>query len=206
MACWTSTMQQTCYRYRPCTHQIQPLSLPVLQADSAQPPADMHGCQLAVVSTCRCCNSQLSRTRLAPCRRSCLPCCSPASPASAPRLPVCAAPQVQKRRIYDITNVLEGVGLIEKKSKNNIIWKPALPSGSPENEEDERALELLQGQMASLRVRAIGIVQVLLILQASAAGVLAFIVLAMAAAAHVHSLRRGMLPGRCMCASTALQS
>jgi hypothetical protein len=27
---------------------------------------------------------------------------------------------VQKRRIYDITNVLEGIGLIEKKSKNNI--------------------------------------------------------------------------------------
>ena len=25
---------------------------------------------------------------------------------------------VQKRRIYDITNVLEGIGLIEKKSKN----------------------------------------------------------------------------------------
>ena len=31
--------------------------------------------------------------------------------------------QVQKRRIYDITNVLEGVGLIEKKSKNIIAWK-----------------------------------------------------------------------------------
>lgn len=30
---------------------------------------------------------------------------------------------VQKRRIYDITNVLEGVGLLEKKSKNNIQWK-----------------------------------------------------------------------------------
>ncbi|GMS79474.1 hypothetical protein PENTCL1PPCAC_1649, partial [Pristionchus entomophagus] len=29
----------------------------------------------------------------------------------------------QKRRIYDITNVLEGVGLIEKKSKNVIQWK-----------------------------------------------------------------------------------
>jgi hypothetical protein len=29
----------------------------------------------------------------------------------------------QKRRIYDITNVLEGIGLIEKKSKNNIQWK-----------------------------------------------------------------------------------
>ncbi|KAF4525439.1 hypothetical protein B566_EDAN004182 [Ephemera danica] len=31
----------------------------------------------------------------------------------------------QKRRIYDITNVLEGIGLIEKKSKNSIRWKGA---------------------------------------------------------------------------------
>ena len=30
---------------------------------------------------------------------------------------------VQKRRIYDITNVLEGVGLITKASKNHIRWK-----------------------------------------------------------------------------------
>jgi len=30
---------------------------------------------------------------------------------------------VQKRRIYDITNVLEGIGLLEKRSKNNIQWK-----------------------------------------------------------------------------------
>lgn len=30
---------------------------------------------------------------------------------------------VQKRRIYDITNVLEGIGLIAKKSKNNIQWR-----------------------------------------------------------------------------------
>lgn len=30
---------------------------------------------------------------------------------------------VQKRRIYDITNVLEGIGLIEKTSKNRITWK-----------------------------------------------------------------------------------
>ncbi|PIO32512.1 hypothetical protein AB205_0081660 [Aquarana catesbeiana] len=29
----------------------------------------------------------------------------------------------QKRRIYDITNVLEGIGLIEKTSKNSIQWK-----------------------------------------------------------------------------------
>ena len=30
---------------------------------------------------------------------------------------------VQKRRIYDITNVLEGIGLIEKTSKNTVRWK-----------------------------------------------------------------------------------
>jgi len=30
---------------------------------------------------------------------------------------------VQKRRIYDITNVLEGIGLIEKRSKNVIAWR-----------------------------------------------------------------------------------
>ena len=29
----------------------------------------------------------------------------------------------QKRRIYDITNVLEGIGLIEERSKNSIQWK-----------------------------------------------------------------------------------
>ncbi|KAJ6849499.1 transcription factor E2FB-like [Iris pallida] len=31
--------------------------------------------------------------------------------------------EVQKRRIYDITNVLEGVGLLEKSLKNRIRWK-----------------------------------------------------------------------------------
>ena len=29
---------------------------------------------------------------------------------------------VKKRRIYDITNVLQGIGYIEKKGKNEIIW------------------------------------------------------------------------------------
>ena len=30
--------------------------------------------------------------------------------------------KVQKRRIYDITKVLEGIHLIKKKSKNNVQW------------------------------------------------------------------------------------
>lgn len=33
----------------------------------------------------------------------------------------------QKRRIYDITNVLEGIGLIEKISKNVVQWKGVIP-------------------------------------------------------------------------------
>lgn len=32
---------------------------------------------------------------------------------------------VPKRRIYDITNVLEGVNLVAKKSKNHIQWRYA---------------------------------------------------------------------------------
>lgn len=36
---------------------------------------------------------------------------------------------VQKRRIYDITNVLEGIGILEKKSKNNIQWKGGSKGG-----------------------------------------------------------------------------
>lgn len=29
---------------------------------------------------------------------------------------------VRKRRVYDITNVLDGIDLVEKKSKNHIRW------------------------------------------------------------------------------------
>lgn len=43
---------------------------------------------------------------------------------------------VQKRRIYDITNVLEGIGLIEKKSKNNIQWKAVGVSYTGETQAD----------------------------------------------------------------------
>uniref|UniRef100_A0A8C0FSG3 E2F/DP family winged-helix DNA-binding domain-containing protein n=2 Tax=Strigidae TaxID=30459 RepID=A0A8C0FSG3_BUBBB len=38
--------------------------------------------------------------------------------------------EVQKRRIYDITNVLEGIQLIRKKSKNNIQWMTSVPSAT----------------------------------------------------------------------------
>lgn len=48
---------------------------------------------------------------------------------------------VQKRRIYDITNVLEGIGLIEKKSKNNIQWKAIGVSSSGEARADILALQ-----------------------------------------------------------------
>nr|GEZ73335.1 transcription factor E2FB-like [Tanacetum cinerariifolium] len=43
--------------------------------------------------------------------------------------------KVQKRRIYDITNVIEGIGLIEKKLKNRIQWK-GLDSSSGETDEN----------------------------------------------------------------------
>ncbi|KAI9317948.1 E2F/DP family winged-helix DNA-binding domain-containing protein [Dichotomocladium elegans] len=45
--------------------------------------------------------------------------------------------KVQKRRIYDITNVLEGIRLIEKNSKNHVRWigtnkhAPSSPDASP---------------------------------------------------------------------------
>jgi transcription factor E2F3 len=34
--------------------------------------------------------------------------------------------EVKKRRIYDITNVMEGVGLVEKRTKNRIQWGAAI--------------------------------------------------------------------------------
>ncbi|CAH1452307.1 unnamed protein product [Lactuca virosa] len=55
--------------------------------------------------------------------------------------------EVQKRRIYDITNVLEGIGLIEKKLKNRIRWK-GLDSSKPGELEDDVAL--LQAEVQKL--------------------------------------------------------
>jgi hypothetical protein len=58
-------------------------------------------------------------------------------------------PQVQKRRIYDITNVLEGIGLIEKRSKNNIQWKGSSAAADPAAAAEE---EQLKEEMAALVV------------------------------------------------------
>ncbi|CAL0329015.1 unnamed protein product [Lupinus luteus] len=55
--------------------------------------------------------------------------------------------EVQKRRIYDITNVLEGIGLIEKKLKNRIQWK-GLDGSRPG--EAEECFSSLQAEVENL--------------------------------------------------------
>ncbi|KAI3746585.1 hypothetical protein L6452_09020 [Arctium lappa] len=56
--------------------------------------------------------------------------------------------EVQKRRIYDITNVLEGIGLIEKKLKNRIQWK-GLDASTGEVDEN---ITSLQAEVENLSV------------------------------------------------------
>ncbi|XP_037073640.1 transcription factor E2F4-like [Pollicipes pollicipes] len=54
----------------------------------------------------------------------------------------------QKRRIYDITNVLEGIGLIEKRSKNSIVWKGGGPGTN--TQELQEKLSYLKADVAML--------------------------------------------------------
>ena len=56
---------------------------------------------------------------------------------------------VQKRRIYDITNVLEGIGLIEKRSKNIIAWKGASDL-SLEDQDSTAELDQMRQQIGGL--------------------------------------------------------
>ncbi|KAF9676357.1 hypothetical protein SADUNF_Sadunf09G0130200 [Salix dunnii] len=58
--------------------------------------------------------------------------------------------EVQKRRIYDITNVLEGIGLIEKKLKNRIQWKGLDVSRSGEG--DDNNVATLQAEVENLTI------------------------------------------------------
>jgi len=51
---------------------------------------------------------------------------------------------VQKRRIYDITNVLEGIGLVLKKNKNHIEWQA---TGFTTTEEVEELKEEIKEKM-----------------------------------------------------------
>ncbi len=55
----------------------------------------------------------------------------------------------QKRRIYDITNVLEGIGLIEKQNKNSVKWIGAVPGSN--TVETDRRLEVLRDEVNRLK-------------------------------------------------------
>ncbi|CAJ1072714.1 LOW QUALITY PROTEIN: transcription factor E2F5-like [Xyrichtys novacula] len=57
----------------------------------------------------------------------------------------------QKRRIYDITNVLEGVGLIEKKNKNIIQWRGENSSSQTKEVLDQ--VKILKAQISELEAQ-----------------------------------------------------
>jgi len=57
---------------------------------------------------------------------------------------------VQKRRIYDITNVLEGISLIEKTSKNRVQWKGSTKGGSVDLEQLKNEIDQLDKEESDL--------------------------------------------------------
>ena len=52
-----------------------------------------------------------------------------------------------QRRIYDITNVLEGINLIEKQSKNIIVWKGSGLQVNSELQDELEAIRTLKQQL-----------------------------------------------------------
>ncbi|TKY53142.1 Transcription factor E2FA [Spatholobus suberectus] len=62
--------------------------------------------------------------------------------------------EVQKRRIYDITNVLEGIGLIEKNIKNRIHWKGIESSTSGQVDGD---ISVLKAEVEKLSLEEQGL-------------------------------------------------
>eukprot|EP00127_Corallochytrium_limacisporum_P006922 Clim_evm8s238 gene=Clim_evmTU8s238 len=59
--------------------------------------------------------------------------------------------EVAKRRIYDITNVLEGINLIEKQGKNNIAWRGSGNNGGSGRHAEEVAR--LERQLGDLNAQ-----------------------------------------------------
>jgi len=70
---------------------------------------------------------------------------------------------VQKRRIYDITNVLEGIGLLNKQGKNNVSWNENPPQSfsrpDPEDEEGNSGKANAVRRLESLRETVDGLRQ-----------------------------------------------